>query len=172
MTEHRYPARVIMADYGRAGAGAILTLGPLLVIPVTTIAGTILFMLGVLFVAFALRTWSRQKLVIGFDDSGVTATALLRKNIAWRDIVSLQLRYYAVKRDRSQGWMHLTLRSADSKIQMESTLDAFEKIVGAAAQAAQRNGVGLSAPTIENIRALGLPTDGLGEGRDAPAGTA
>lgn len=168
MTEHRYPRSAIMADFGRAGAGLLLTFGPLLFVPVASIAGTILLILGGLFFAFALRTWDRQRLIIKLDDNGVTAAALLRKKIAWQDIAALQLRYYAVKRDRSQGWMQLTLKSADSKMQMESTLEAFEKIVGVAAAAANRNSVELSPSTIENIKALGLPTDRLQEGREAP----
>jgi hypothetical protein len=168
VTEHRYAARSIMADYGRAGAGTALTLGPLLFIPLATIAGTILFVLSVLFIAFGLRTWGRQRLMVQLDDSGVTMSGLLRKNIAWRDITALQLRYYAVKRDRSQGWMQLTIRSADSKMQMESALDDFEQLVAMAAQAAKQNDIALTPSTIENIKALGLPTDELQERRDAP----
>lgn len=168
MTEHRYPWSAIKADYARATAGMILTFGPLFYVPAESIAGIVLLIVGVLFLAFALRTWDRQRLVIRLGDNGVTAAALLRKNIAWQDITALQLRYYAVKRDRSQGWMQLTLRSADSKMQMESTLEAFEKIVEIAARAAERNGIEFSPSTFENIRSLGLPTDRLQEGRETP----
>ena len=56
--------------------------------------------------------------------------------------------------------------------QMESTLDTFETIVAMAAQKATANGVAFSPSTVENIRALGLPTDGLQEAPEAPAETA
>lgn len=172
MTDHRYPSHAIRADFTRAAAGAILTVGPLIFIPLASIAGTILFLLSLLFIAFGLRTWGRRKIIVTLSGDDVTMSGLLRKNIAWRDIVSLQLRYYAVKRDRSQGWMQLTLRSANCKMQMESTLDTFEKIVAMAAQKATANGVAFSPSTLENIRALGLPTDGLREAPEAPAETA
>lgn len=111
-------------------------------------------------------------MVVTLDDKGVTMSALLRKKIIWQDIVSLQLRYYAVKRDRSQGWMQLTIRSPDSKMQIESTIEAFEEIVGPAAREAEQRKIELSEATIENIKALGLPTDRLQGVPGSPVETA
>jgi hypothetical protein len=172
VTALRYPKQAIRADFVRAGAGIILTLGPLLAIPVATIAGMILSVLATIFIAFAIRTWSRQNLVVSIDEDGVTMTGLQRKFIAWRDITSLQLRYYAVKRDRSQGWMQLTIMDGDSKMQIESTLEDYERVVSMAARAAEQKGLMLSPSTMENIKALGLPTDNLLNGREAPTGPA
>jgi hypothetical protein len=83
--------------------------------------------------------------------------------ILWRDIASLELRYFATKRDRSEGWMQLTLKSADATLRLESALEGFENITRAAAQAAAQRGLPLSPPTLENLRALELPTDNLTE---------
>lgn len=161
MSTHRYPNRVIMTDYLRAGIGALLSLVPLAAVPIASIAGTVLSFLAVLFVFFGGRTWVRSRTVAELFDEGLDVAALRVKTILWRDITSLELRYFATKRDRSQGWMQLTLRSATTTLRLESSLDGFDRITRAAAHAAIQNHLSLSPSTIENLRSLDLPTDHL-----------
>lgn len=161
MTRHRYPSRIVYSDYTRAGVGALLTLVPLMAIPVASIAGIVLSLLCVLFVFFALRTWIRGRTVVQSSDEGLAITALRHKAICWQDVASLELRYFATKRDRTQGWMQLTLKSTDTTIQLDSTLEGFESITRAAGRAASQRGLSLSPTTLENLRALDLPTDHL-----------
>ncbi len=116
MTSNRYPRHNILSDYTRAGVGAVLTLGPLMAIPVASFGGIILSLLSILFVFFAGRTWMRGRTVAQLSDEGLAVTALQYKTIYWQDVASLELRYFATKRDRSQGWMQLTLKSADTTI--------------------------------------------------------
>jgi hypothetical protein len=167
MTRHRYPRRIIISDYTRAGVGAVLTLGPLTAVPIASIAGVILSLLSILFVFFAGRTWMRGRTVAQLSDEGLAVTALQYKTIYWQDVASLELRYFATKRDRSQGWMQLTLKNADTTLRLESTLEGFEEITRAAARAASRRELSLSPSTLENLRALDLPTDHLRERRPA-----
>lgn len=163
MTTHRYPNRVVTSDYLRAAVGTVLTLGPLTAIPIASIAGVILSMLSLLFVIFAGRTWVRGRTVVELSDEGLAITALRYKTISWQDVASLELRYFATKRDRSQGWMQLTLKNADATIRLESTLEGFENITRAAARAAAQRRLSLPPTTLENLRALDLPTDHLEE---------
>jgi len=161
MTEHRYPKHSVNSDYTRAAAGIVLTWGPFMAIPATSIAGIILGSLGILFVFFAARTWVRSRTVIRLSDEGLSVATLQNKVIPWQGVTSLELRYFATKRDRSQGWMQLTLKSANAAVRLESTLENFELVVRAAAHAASRRELPLSPSTTENLRALDLPTDYL-----------
>ena len=161
MTKHRYPRHSVISDYTRAAAGIVLTWGPFMAIPATSIAGIILGALGFLFVFFAGRTWIRSRTIIRLSDEGLSITTLQNKLMPWQGVTSLELRYFATKRDRSQGWMQLTLKDTDATIQIESTLEDFEVIARAAAHAASRKGLPLSPSTTENLRALDLPTDYL-----------
>ena len=148
----------------------LLTLVPLTAVPVASIAGVVLSLLGVLFVLFAGHTWFRSRTVVQLSDQGLAITALRYKNISWQDVASLNVRYFATKRDRSQGWMQLTLKSADTTLRLESSLEGFEAIARKAARAASHLGLPLSSSTLENLRALDLPTDHLEESREAVNG--
>ena len=161
MTQHRYPSHTIASDYTRAGVGTVLTLAPLSAVPATSIAGIVLSLLGALFIFFGGRTWIRGRTVAQLSDECLAVTALRYKTILWQDMAALELRYFATRRDRSQGWMQLTLKSADTTLRLESTLEDFEKITRTAARAASRRGLSLSPSTLENLRALELPTDHL-----------
>jgi hypothetical protein len=165
MSEHRYPDRIIVSDYIRAGVGALLTLGPLTAVQLTSAAGVVLGLLGALFIVFGGRTWVRGRTVVHLSDEGLAVTALRRKMVPWKDVASLDLRYFATRRDRSQGWMLLTLKSTGATLRLESTLDGFDSIARAAARAAAQRNLSLSPPTLENLRALELPTDRLRDKR-------
>jgi len=170
MTRHRYPGHIIVLDYTRAGVGTLLTLGPLTAIPVASIPGVVLSLLAVLFISFAGRTWVRYKTVVHLSDEKLAVTTLQYKTIFWQDVAALELRYFATRRDRSQGWMRLTLKSASTTLRLESTLEGFDSITRAAARAAAQQGLSLSPSTLENLRALDLPTDHFQKHRPAVNG--
>jgi hypothetical protein len=156
MTALRYTRRALRADYLRAGAGAAFTLIPLAGIPVFSVAGSVLGGLGLLFVAFAGRTWVRQRTQAVVTDDAITVTALGRKTIAWADLTGVELRYFSTRRDRSQGWMQLTLSTGATRIRLESTLERFDLVAGTAAQKSAAKGIALSPSTVDNLRALGI----------------
>ena len=158
MSEHRYSRAAIRGDFIRAGAGSALTLGPLVLAPASTIVSVILGGLTLLFVGFGVRTWIRQKSHILADEENLVVSGMGVKKIAWQDISAVELRYYTTKRDRSRGWMQLTLTAGDTKVRLESTLDRFERIAELAAGAARLEGLTLTQTTLENLRALGIST--------------
>lgn len=163
MTEHRYPRHTIVSDYLRAGAGLVVTILPLMAVPLASVAGSILSLLVVLFTIFAGRTWIRSQTRLQLSDDGLAVTALGHKLLPWQGVTSVELRYFATKRDRSQGWMQLTLKSTVTTLKLESALEGFEAVTREAADAAARKGLVLSSSTLENLRALDLPTDHLRE---------
>lgn len=172
---HRYPTRVLMADYGRGAVGAAIS-GAFWVMSPVAIYSMVLFGgLTALFLLFVLRTFMRQRLSIASDDTGVGVVG--RAKLPWRELDDLRLRYYAPRRTRSNkdnpGWMTLKLRAGGRRLTLDSTLDGFDDIAARANQAAIANGIDISEITAANVAALGLPA-GRGDyalGRGAGAGT-
>jgi hypothetical protein len=156
VSEHLYPQGTIIADYGRGGAGLCVTAGPLLVVPVTMIAAIILGSMAALFAIFLIRTAAHHFMAARLDEDKITARSWSIKTINWRDLTHLQLRYFAVKKDRSQGWMQLVLKDHLTTLRFDSTLSGFDEITKAAYGAAQRNDLVLSPPTMENLGVRGI----------------
>ena len=156
VSEHRYPRAAIWSDYGRAALGIVVTTAPLIFAQLGVIASTILAVLAVLFVFFAVRTGGKQRLVVTCSESKLTIYRIKTKNLDWRALHTLDLRYYAVNRDRTRGWMQLTLGGDGTVFRLESTLDGFDVLARKAAEAALENGVTLSSTTVANLQSLGI----------------
>jgi hypothetical protein len=156
MIELRYRFATLRADYLRAGTGLVLSLGPAAMVPGGSAALYVLLPAALLFLAFGLRTWRRQISRVWLDEAGISLFSPRRVSLAWEDIRALKLGYYAVRTDRTGGWMQLTLKGADKTIRIDSSLDEFEQLVRRAASAAQHNGAKLSEATRTNLAALNI----------------
>ena len=96
----------------------------------------------------------------------MTEAGLLRTNtafrgntatgIAWSDLSGLTLRFYPLRRDRSDGWMQLTVRATGARLSVDSTLENFDAIAEAALAAGLRNDLPMTQTTMANFRALGF----------------
>lgn len=166
MNEHRYPLRELGGDYVRAAAGLAATLGPLLFVPASPVMMWLLGGLAALFLAFGARTALRQMTVVRVDEAGITAIGPLGATIAWEELGRLALAYYSTRRDRTRGWMQLSMKGRGRSLRLDSTIDGFRDIAAAAARAAALRGVALTPATIGNLAALGI------EVHSAPAGGA
>lgn len=156
MKEHRYRTAAIRADYIRAGAGLALTAGPLAAAPMGTGAAVVLGACALLFTGFGGRTWLRQSSCIRVDESAIARVGPFGTILSWDELSGFVLRYYATRRDRSGGWMQLTLKSGNATMRIDSTIEGFRDIAAAALRAAQARGVALSPSTVDNLRALGV----------------
>ena len=156
MTELRYPFSALRADYVRTAIGLVLALGPALMVPAGSAALYVLLPAALLFLAFGFRTWRRQISRVRLDETGISLFSPRRVSLAWHDIRALKLGYYAVRADRTGGWMQLTLKGAQETIRIDSSLDGFEQVVRRAASAAQANTLDLSEATRANLAALGI----------------
>lgn len=168
MREFRYPVRALAGDYARAGVGLLVTLGPLLFVPASPVMMVILGGLAALFLAFGARTALRQWTVVRMDDAGIVADGLMRAQIAWSELEGLALAYYSTRRDRTRGWMQVTMKGRGSRLRIDSTIDGFGDIVRAATRHADRRGLELSPATMGNLAAMGID----GHGGDRPMETA
>lgn len=150
---HRYPARTLLADYGRGAVGAGICGAFWALSPVAVYSMVLFGGLTGLFLLFVLRTALRQRLRIASDAAG--AGALGRRPLLWRELDELRLRYYATRRGKGNGWMTLKLGAGGRTLALDSTLEGFDDIVARATAAARANGLALSDTTRANLAALG-----------------
>ncbi|MCZ6720617.1 MAG: hypothetical protein O7A65_03640 [Proteobacteria bacterium] len=153
MSRHRYATRSLVTDYARSGVGMAFTFAPLGLLETGPIGAGVFAGLGALFLAFAIRTWRRQRLEIELSDEGIGAR---RKRVRWDSLERLTLRFYPTKRDRSDGWMQMNIKGGGRGLRIDSHLEGFGEIAERAAEAAQANAVGLSHATEANLASLGI----------------
>ena len=156
MTHHAYPARLLIGDYGRAAAGGALTGAPLILAGPGTVLTVILGSLFVLFAAYGARTLARQRTRIAMTGEGIASEGLVRAAIRWPELETMRLSYYSTRRDRTRGWMSLSLRGSGHKMELDSSLTGFNEIAECAARAADANGVAMDQTTLENLRSLNI----------------
>lgn len=152
----RYPRAILLGDAARAAIGLCVALIPLLF---AHPAPWLFWLLGLgafLFLIFALRTGLRALSRYRLEPDGLVRAGPRPHRIAWDGLRAVKLRYYATKRNRSNGWFVLTLKGADGRLQIESTLPEFETIAARAFLAAEARGLVLDMATLDNFAALGL----------------
>jgi hypothetical protein len=159
----RYSWRALALDYAGGATGFGIALGLLLFAHPAAPVAWVLAATAALFLVYSGRTVCRQLTHIELDETGIRARgpAVLRLGavIRWEDLRSLRLDYYSTRRDpegRSMqgGWMQLRLRDARRTIRIDSDLDGFAALVGAAAQAAALRELALDIDTVGNIQEL------------------
>jgi hypothetical protein len=166
VSEHRYGWPALRGDYVRSVIGSVVAAGG----AVLTVANPYVF--GVfagsagLFVLFGFRTAWRQRVTYTLSAAGLARRADLPfardAVVRWDALGKLSLRFYSTKRDRSQGWMQMTLSGGGCRISLDSTIDDFDAIARVATTAAVRNGIALRSSTLANLEAIGINTARLG----------
>jgi hypothetical protein len=152
----RYARPSLYADYARAAAGVAVCFLPLLFVASNAVTLG-LAAVGVLFVLFAARTGLRHATQIVADESGVAAQGPFGREIAWNSLERLKLAYYATRRDRKGGWMHMTLAGGGRTLRLDSSLDGFADVARLAARAGLANSLEVSDATRANFAALDIP---------------
>ena len=161
MTVQRYPRVTLRNDYVRAAVGVAVCV-PLAAVSRGSSFGFWLFVgLTLLFAVFGARTWLRGRAEYRLTEAGLLRTNAALKGqaatgIAWSELTGLTLRFFPLRRDRSEGWMQLTVRRAGARLSLDSTLEDFDAIAEAALAAGLRNDLPMTQTTLANFRALGL----------------
>ncbi|MGF1624955.1 MAG: hypothetical protein ACFCVH_08725 [Alphaproteobacteria bacterium] len=170
-SRHRYATPSLYGDYVRAGAGLLLTLGPLAATGATGIGAYVLVGLAAVFALFGLRTVQRQHTEVVADAEGISTRGVRRVTVRWDSLRTVKLSYFSTRRDRQRGWMQLMLRGDTGTIRVDSQLEGFEAVVDRAAAAINARGLRVADTTAANFAAYGLtvPVAGL-LGEDAESG--
>ncbi|MCZ6863250.1 MAG: hypothetical protein O7I42_23810 [Alphaproteobacteria bacterium] len=161
---YRYPWSALRGDYIRTGFGLVVTLLPLGAVASSPLAASVMGGLAAVFALFGARTGARHLSRFEVDEDSVTRYRIStlparRVTVRWREVDRVRLAFYSTRRDRSQGWMHLTIRGGGCKLGFDSIIDGFEDIAALTLSAAVVNGVPLSAATARNFAALGLAVE-------------
>jgi hypothetical protein len=163
VTDYRYPRKALTGDFARAGVGLVITAGPALAIPATSMTQLILVPLALLFLVFGIRTWLRSVAVIAVTARGISLSAPWQARLAWHNLKAVRLNYYSTRFDRSGGWMQLMLKGQGgpdgATIRVDSTLDGFSEVARHVAAIAQSQRIPLSESTRNNFGALGISVD-------------
>lgn len=154
----RYPGDALKADALRAAGGLAVTLGPLAlvgfdahpVVAVPMLAGAGLFgWLG-------LRTLARHQARYSLRPDGLGfQTNFVATILRWDQITGVKLRYYSTKKDKSGGWMQLTLLAGRRRHSIESQLTGFDAIAARVAELVVERGLPVDTATKENFLSLG-----------------
>jgi hypothetical protein len=153
---HRYPFRSLLPDYLRGGAGLVIGAGGLLLAPSVVHVIVIFGGLTGLFLLFTIRTALRQWTWIELTEDAISVGQPRRETLRWDQLSHVKLRYYSTRRNRTGGWMALTLASTGQRIAVDSNIDGFDAIAARAAHAAMANRLELDEITQTNLAALGL----------------
>jgi hypothetical protein len=164
-----YPARALLADYVRGAIGAGACAGPIFVVKPAPAVASILGAAAMLFLVYFARTVCRQLTHIELDETGIRAKGPLGAPIRWENLRSLRLDYYSTRNDPEGrtmhgGWMQLRLRDAQRTIRIDSEVDGFVELAGAAAAEARRRGADLDPSTRANLGLLGIGDPATGAG--------
>jgi hypothetical protein len=152
---YRYRSKDLLGDYARAAAGALICLAPVVFVGSNGVT-LALAAIGLLFVVFGLRTGLRHATEIVIDDRGIAAMGPLSRRIEWKAVQRVKLSYYATRRDRQGGWMHMNLSGQGGTIRLDSALEGFDDIARRAGRVAIQNGAELSDTTRANFAALDI----------------
>jgi hypothetical protein len=161
VTVLRYQGRRLIGDYLRGGLGLAGSIAAWLLLPSAPQVHILIGGLTLLFLLFTIRTVWRQAVRIELSDQALTMTSprsviFSKETVAWRDLVSVKLRYYSTRRNRKNGWFTMHLAGPTARIAFDSDLDGFEDMTRRAALAVRDNGIAIDDTTRANLEALGF----------------
>lgn len=151
-SRHRWPARAMLGDYLRAGAGLAITFPPLLFVEWTASVVIVLGGLSALFAWLALRTVLRQRATVVMTDAAIARD---RREISWPALDGVRLRRFGGRR-KGSGYMEMEISGGTSRIKVDSEISDFLAIARRVHDAARRNGIAMDARTAANFQALDI----------------
>ena len=181
MTGMRFDRGSLRQDFIRAAIGLVLTGGGFLLADAGSFGQWVFGPIALVFLAFLIHTWVRSNTHYDLTLEGIRRSNALgpitrTTSLAWRDLRRVSLRYFSTRRDRSRGWMQLTLKGAGTRFSLDSTLDGFDAVIAATAAAVRDNGISVKGTTAGNFAALGQDLgrpsgDADPSGNSGPPGT-
>jgi hypothetical protein len=149
---HRWPARAMVGDYLRAGAGFAVTFPPLLFVEWTVSVVTILGGLSLLFAWLALRTLARQRALVRVSDSTIARNG---RELSWPAMTTVRLRRYGA-RHKDGGYMEMEVAGKATRIRLDSEISDFLPLARRVFNEARQGGVEMDTRTLANFEALDI----------------
>lgn len=167
--DYCYDRVALRGDYIRGALGLIFCLAGFALLG-PSVVGWLFAAVGALFFYFLLRTLARQNTTYQLTGQGLRRSNKRRfpgaalsppAHLPWDELSRVTLRYYSTKRDRSDGWMQMILKSRTTRLEIETTLNGFDDIARAAVLAALHNDVDISDSSLANFVARGISPGAL-----------
>lgn len=160
MSEYRFERGPLRRDYIRAGIGLFLSIGGFLLADWGSIGQYVFGPIALVFLAFLIHTAIRHGTYYDLTVDGIRRSNELgpikrTTKLAWRDLRRVSLRYFSTRRDRSSGWLQLTLAGSGARFSLDSTLEGFDAVISATATAIREHQISVKATTAGNFAALG-----------------
>ncbi len=160
MSGYRFAVKPLRRDYIRAGIGLFLSGGGFLLASGGSIGEYVFGPIALVFLAFLIHTAIRHRTYYDLTVDGIQRSNGLgpikrTSTLAWRDLRRVSLRYFSTRRDRSEGWLQLTLVGSGTRFSLDSTLEGFDAVIAATAGAIREHGITVKATTAGNFAALG-----------------
>jgi hypothetical protein len=162
MSLHAYPRAAAVGDLIRALVGGGVALVPVTAVPTGPLLAALMVAIAAVFAALGLRAALLLFTRFEIDETGIAAVGPLTRAVSWRDLRIVKLAYYSTRRDRSGGWLQLTVVGERRRVSVDSRLDGFGRVAAIAAEAARARNLRLDPATRSNFEALGIS---LGETR-------
>jgi hypothetical protein len=162
MSLHAYPRIAAFGDLTRALFGGGAAVVPVAAVPTGPTVTLLLLAIAAVFAALGLRAALLLFTRFEIDETGIAAVGPLNRAVSWRDLRIVKLAYYSTRRDRSGGWLQLTVVGERRRVSVDSRVDGFGRIAAIAAEAARVRNLRLDPATRSNFEALGIS---LGETR-------
>ena len=162
MSLHAYPRTAAFGDLARAFFGGGATVVPVAAVPTGAKVTLLLLAIAAVFAVLGMRATLLLFTRFEIDEAGIAAVGPLTRTVSWRHLRAVKLAYYSTRRDRSAGWLQLTLADERHRVSVDSRLDGFARIAAIAAEAARARNLTLDPATRSNFEALGIS---LGERR-------
>jgi len=169
MTRLYYPLASLWPDYLRASLGLSISAGLLLFASPQSVIFGLLAGSSLLFAWLGASTVWRQQIEIELGPSGIVQASRWRSGwcrvLPWSGITAVSLRYFSTRRDRSQGWLQLTIRGHGGSVRVDSGLTGFPYLVREAIAAADREAIAVTEATRANAARLDMPRPSAEERR-------
>jgi hypothetical protein len=154
-----YPRAAAFGDLVRALLGAGVVLVPVAAVPTGPVVTVLALAAVAVFAALGLRAALLLCTRFEIDEAGIAALGPINRAVSWRDLRMVKLAYYSTRRDRSGGWLQLTLVDGRRRVSIDSRLDGFGRLAAIAAAAACARNLTLDPATRSNFEALGIPLE-------------
>jgi hypothetical protein len=158
MTRLYYPLAVLWRDHLRAGLGLAFCLALMLFNSPVSVIFFLLAGVSLLLAWLSAHTLWRQQIEFKLDIHGVERFSrwgwTSPRRVAWEEMQSVRLRYYSTRRDRSDGWMTVTITGHGGTLRADSDLQGFELLATKAVAEALRLNLSLDPATLSNARLL------------------
>lgn len=155
MSAHHYPRRALLVDYGRAALGLGFTALPVVALETAPFVFWLFSSMAGLFGLYFGRTALRHRYRVERTEDGLAESLLTHRTIRWDEVSELKIRYFATRRDQSDGWVQVTVKSPTAKISFDSDISSYDNLLAAIWEALGHRDIKMNDTTVANLSGLG-----------------